>query len=185
MKLIVGLGNPGGKYVTSRHNAGFWFLDAFAAHKGIVWSENDKKLSGDWSKIKVDSGSEAVLLKPNTFMNLSGKSVRSALTFYKIKPQDTLVLHDEVELAPGDIRLKVGGGHGGHNGIRSMVAEIGLADFSRVRIGVGRPEVLQSEADRGIADYVLKALPFGEVESFVTAHSAKVFDLVESFLINS
>ncbi len=135
MKLLVGLGNPGAKYAGNRHNVGFMAVEAIAEAQGFgPWRT---KFQGDIAEGRL--GTEKVLLlKPQTFMNLSGDSVQAAATFYRIDPADIIVLHDELDLAPGKVRLKIGGGHAGHNGLRSITAHIG-PDFRRVRIGIGHP----------------------------------------------
>ncbi|TVP71939.1 MAG: aminoacyl-tRNA hydrolase [Rhodobacteraceae bacterium] len=135
MKLLAGLGNPGQKYASNRHNIGFMALDAIAdAHGATPWRA---KFQG--ALCDVTLGAEKVLLlKPETFMNLSGDSVSAALRFYKLTPADLIVFHDELDLAPGKIRLKQGGGHAGHNGLRSIHAHIG-PDYTRVRLGIGHP----------------------------------------------
>jgi PTH1 family peptidyl-tRNA hydrolase len=135
MRLFVGLGNPGAKYAGNRHNLGFMVLDRIAADHGFPAFR--AKFQGLVSEGRLGT-ERIVLLKPGTFMNLSGQSVRAALDFYKIEAPDVLVFHDEVDLAPGKVRLKTGGGHAGHNGLRSLHAHIG-ADYARVRIGVGHP----------------------------------------------
>lgn len=132
MKLIVGLGNPGEKYRHNRHNIGFRAVDALNPDDN--WRE---KFSGLTQKIST-GGNDVVLLKPQTFMNLSGDSVQAASKFYKIAPKDILVIHDELDLPLGKIKLKAGGGHAGHNGLRSIIAHIG-AEFERLRIGINHP----------------------------------------------
>ncbi|MFK7868591.1 MAG: aminoacyl-tRNA hydrolase [Roseobacter sp.] len=135
MKLIVGLGNPGPKYAGHRHNIGFMALDRIAADHGFpAWKG---KHQGSVSEGRFGA-SRAVLLKPETFMNNSGQSVQAAASFFKIDPADIIVLHDEIDLAPGKVKYKTGGGHAGHNGLRSIHAHIG-ADYARVRLGVGHP----------------------------------------------
>lgn len=135
MKLIVGLGNPGGQYARNRHNIGFLAVDAIAdAHGFSPWRG---KFQGLVSEGRLGA-EKAMLLKPETFMNLSGDSVRAAMTFYKLVPADVIVLHDELDLAPGKLRFKTGGGHAGHNGLRSIDAHIG-AEFHRLRMGIGHP----------------------------------------------
>jgi PTH1 family peptidyl-tRNA hydrolase len=138
IQLIVGLGNPGAQYEQTRHNAGFWFVEAIARrHGGSFKSEN--KFHGEACKVRVD-GEELWLLKPMTFMNKSGQAIASLARFYKIAPEQILVAHDELDLPPGDIRLKSGGGHGGHNGLRDTIAQLGGSrDFQRLRIGIGHP----------------------------------------------
>jgi PTH1 family peptidyl-tRNA hydrolase len=146
MKLIVGLGNPGAKYAGHRHNIGFMALDRIAADHGFPgWKS---RFQGAISEGRF--GSERIaLLKPETFMNNSGQSVQAALRFFKLEPADLIVLHDEIDLAPGKVRVKIGGGHAGHNGLRSIHAHVG-PDYTRVRLGVGHP----GHKDR-VAGYVL------------------------------
>lgn len=135
MKLIVGLGNPGGKYAGHRHNIGFMALDMIASDHGFAsWKG---KHNGSVSEGRFGSD-RAVLLKPETFMNNSGQSVQAAMRFYKLEPADVIVLHDEIDLAPGKVKYKMGGGHAGHNGLRSIHQHIG-PDYGRVRLGVGHP----------------------------------------------
>lgn len=135
MKLIVGLGNPGAKYARHRHNIGFMALDRIAQDHGFApWKG---KHQGSVSEGRFGSD-RAVLLKPETFMNNSGQSVQAAMRFYKLEPEDVVVLHDEIDLAPGKVKVKHGGGHAGHNGLRSIHAHIG-PDYTRVRLGVGNP----------------------------------------------
>ncbi|MCC0076599.1 MAG: aminoacyl-tRNA hydrolase [Rhodobacter sp.] len=135
MKLIVGLGNPGAKYAHNRHNIGFMALDRLAADHGFgPWKA---RFQGQLAEGRL--GAERVaLLKPQTFMNLSGQSVGEAMRYLKIEPADVIVLHDELDLAPGKLRLKQGGGHAGHNGLRSIIQHIGEG-FARVRLGIGHP----------------------------------------------
>lgn len=135
MRLFVGLGNPGAKYARNRHNIGYMAVDRIAADHGFgPWRG---KFQGQLSEGRL--GTEKVLLlKPETFMNLSGQSVGEAMRFYKLAPADITVFHDEIDLAPGKVRLKAGGGHAGHNGLRSIHAHIG-PDYARVRMGVGHP----------------------------------------------
>jgi peptidyl-tRNA hydrolase, PTH1 family len=135
MKLFVGLGNPGGKYAGNRHNIGFMALDRIAADYGFApWKG---KHQGSISEGRFGSA-RAVLLKPETFMNNSGQSVQAAMRFYKLEPADVIVFHDEIDLAPGKVKCKSGGGHAGHNGLRSIHAHIG-PEYDRVRLGVGHP----------------------------------------------
>ncbi|MEP4198409.1 MAG: aminoacyl-tRNA hydrolase [Aliishimia sp.] len=135
MLLIVGLGNPGSKYAMNRHNIGFMAVDRIADDHGFSgWKS---KFQGQISEGRLGS-EKAVLLKPETFMNLSGQSVGEAMRFYKLTPADVIVLHDEIDLAPAKVRYKTGGGHAGHNGLRSVHGHIGEA-YARVRLGVGHP----------------------------------------------
>ncbi|SKA09906.1 peptidyl-tRNA hydrolase, PTH1 family [Lysobacter spongiicola DSM 21749] len=137
LRLIVGLGNPGPEHLRTRHNAGFWFVDALAERLGGRFAV-DAKLFGQ--TCKVDIGGEPVwLLKPATFMNLSGKSVTAALRYWKIEPSEALLAHDELDLAPGTARLKFDGGHGGQNGLRDTMRLLGHGGFHRLRIGIGHP----------------------------------------------
>ncbi len=136
IKLIVGLGNPGNEYVDTRHNAGFWFLDELARMCHGTF-KNDKKFFGDAVKVQIN-GKDVWLLKPNTFMNLSGQALQALAQFYKINLENILVVHDELDLDPGVARLKKGGGHGGHNGLRDISTRSGK-DFWRLRLGIGHP----------------------------------------------
>jgi len=134
---VVGLGNPGPKYAETRHNAGFWFVDQLArAHGAVLRAEN--KFSGEVARIAAPRG-ECWLLKPMTYMNHSGRSVAALCNFYRIAPTELLVVYDELDLAPGTVRLKSGGGHGGHNGMRDICGALGSRDFHRLRIGIGHP----------------------------------------------
>jgi PTH1 family peptidyl-tRNA hydrolase len=152
-KLIVGLGNPGSKYLWTRHNAGFMVLDELARRAGIPVTRNT--FSGLYGE-GAYRGERLLLLKPQTFMNLSGRSVNPALHFHRLSLQDLIVIHDDIDIPFGRVKLKEGGGHAGHNGLRSLMQELGGGQFARIRIGVGRP--LHGDA----ADYVLS--PFGRDE---------------------
>lgn len=154
--LVVGLGNPGSKYERSRHNVGFMALDALKADLGLPSFR--EKFSGELSRGEAH-GTPVALLKPMTFMNLSGKSVHSAMAFLKVVPGELLVLHDELDLPFADIRVKAGGGHAGHNGLRSIIEHVGSPDFVRVRIGVGRPP---PGFCGEVADYVLSSFDASE-----------------------
>ena len=135
MKLIVGLGNPGSKYARNRHNIGFMAVDRIAGDHGFgPWKA---KFQGEIAEGRL-GGDKAILLKPATFMNLSGQSVGEAMRFYKLEPADVIVFHDELDLAPAKVRVKQGGGHAGHNGLRSIHQHIG-PEYARVRLGVGHP----------------------------------------------
>lgn len=150
MKLIVGLGNPGAKYARNRHNIGFMALDQIASDHGFApWKG---KHQGAVSEGRFGSD-RAVLLKPETFMNNSGQSVQAAMRFYKLKPSDVIVFHDEIDLAPGKVKCKTGGGHAGHNGLRSIHAHIG-PEYTRVRLGVGHPGHKDA-----VPGYVLRDFP--------------------------
>jgi PTH1 family peptidyl-tRNA hydrolase len=135
MRLVVGLGNPGPQYKSHRHNVGFQVVDALCHRaSGSDWRE---RFTGLASRAVV-AGEEVLLLKPQTFMNLSGRAVQKALQELRLRPADAVVFHDELELPFGELRAKLGGGHGGHNGLRDITAAVG-ADFGRVRVGIGRP----------------------------------------------
>ena len=137
IQAVVGLGNPGPKYSDTRHNAGFWFVDELArTHGGIMRPEN--KFSGEVARIRGPAG-DCWLLKPTTYMNHSGRAVAALCNFYRIQPSQLLVAYDELDLAPGTLRLKSGGGHGGHNGMRDICSALGTRDFQRLRIGIGHP----------------------------------------------
>jgi PTH1 family peptidyl-tRNA hydrolase len=137
LRLIVGLGNPGPEHARTRHNAGFWFVDALAAQAGVRFGL-ESKLFGETAKVEI-AGQNVWLLKPATFMNLSGKSVTAALRYWKIEPEETLLAHDELDLPPGVARLKFDGGHGGQNGLRDTMRLLGHGKFHRLRIGIGHP----------------------------------------------
>jgi PTH1 family peptidyl-tRNA hydrolase len=148
IQLIVGLGNPGPDYDPTRHNAGFWFADLAAqGHHGVF--RHEAKFYGDLCKVQVE-GCNCWLLKPSTFMNRSGQAVAAVATYYKIPADQILVAHDELDLPPGIARLKQGGGHGGHNGLRSVIASLADKQFQRLRLGVGHP----GHRDQ-VVDYVL------------------------------
>jgi PTH1 family peptidyl-tRNA hydrolase len=150
IQLIVGLGNIGAQYERTRHNAGFWFVDLLAAQYKAQFKPETKFL-GDVAKIKCN-GQDIVLLKPNTFMNASGREVKAISHFYKTPPTNILVVHDELDLPVGSAKLKLGGGHGGHNGLRDIDAQLATRDYWRLRLGIGHP------GDRNeVINFVLKA----------------------------
>ena len=171
IKLFVGLGNPGPEYENTRHNAGFWWIDALAQSLKLV-PTMDKSYHGMVARTAVD-GQTVWLLKPQTFMNLSGKSVGALARFFKITPQEILVAYDELDIAPGEVKLKLGGSRGTHNGLRDIFDQLGTGDFWRLRLGIGHPgaksEVIhwvlkKPSLDHRIAidqsiDRALKALP--------------------------
>ncbi len=137
IRLIVGLGNPGAQYEATRHNAGFWWVDEFARANAASFRP-ETKFHGLFARM-VAHGREVMLLKPQTFMNVSGRAVGAVAQFYKIEPANILVAHDELDLPPGTAKLKLGGGHGGHNGLKDIIAHLGTKDFWRLRIGIGHP----------------------------------------------
>ena len=148
ISLIVGLGNPGAQYEPTRHNAGFWCLDQLARQANNSF-RLETKFHGEVAKGNL-GGAQVWLLKPTTFMNRSGQAVGALANYYKIDTVSILVAHDELDVPPGQLRLKQGGGHAGHNGLRDIIAHCGK-DFHRLRIGIGRPQ----QSGRPVADYVL------------------------------
>ena len=151
IRLIVGLGNIGPEYEDTRHNAGFWFADAVANDLGARFS-HERKFHGEVARAKVGS-SELWLLKPSTYMNRSGQAVVALALFYKILPHQILLAHDELDLPPGSVKMKLGGGTAGHNGLKDTQARLSTPEFWRLRIGIGHPRSLQLEQD--VADFVL------------------------------
>ena len=137
LRLIVGLGNPGPEHARTRHNAGFWFIDALAEKLGARFGL-ESKLHGETAKVQL-AGHNVWLLKPATFMNLSGRSVAAALRYWKIEPEECLIAHDELDLPTGSARLKFDGGHGGQNGLRDTMQHLGHGRFHRLRLGIGHP----------------------------------------------
>lgn len=144
--LIVGLGNPGRQYEYSRHNLGFLAVDFFLESHDVRWG---KKYESEFTKVSIN-GVDRTFVKPQTFMNLSGKAVRSFIQFYKIEPTQMIVIHDEADLEEGDVRLKKGGGAGGHNGLLSIFSDAGIQDFYRIRVGVGK------SPSKELADFLLE-----------------------------
>ncbi|HMI37554.1 MAG TPA: aminoacyl-tRNA hydrolase, partial [Steroidobacteraceae bacterium] len=149
LRLIVGLGNPGAEYARTRHNAGFWFVDELARTDGAAW-RRESRHQAEVARVRI-ADCELWLMKPTTFMNRSGAAVQSLAAFQRLEPGQILVAHDEIDLLPGVARIKQGGGHGGHNGVRDVIAHLG-PDFWRLRIGVGHPgskdQVIDAVLDR-------------------------------------
>jgi PTH1 family peptidyl-tRNA hydrolase len=167
MWLVVGLGNPGAKYARNRHNIGFQVVDELVAKHGLpAWKSG--KLGGDATSgvVTTDRGRErCVALKPMEFMNLSGFAVQRAADFHGIEPDQILVVHDEIDLDLGLVRLKSGGGHGGHNGLRSITAQLGGGGFARLRMGVGRdPRVPPGASKDAVAGWVLSDFPLAQAD---------------------
>ena len=149
IQLIVGLGNPGSEYELTRHNAGFWFVDDLVRRCRESF-RSEQRFQSEVARCLLN-GNECRLQKPKTFMNRSGQAVSSLARFFKIPLQQILVVHDELDLSPGTIRLKKGGGHGGHNGLRDLISHLGSKDFYRLRVGIGHP----GHRDQ-VVDYVLR-----------------------------
>lgn len=171
IRLVAGLGNIGPEYMDTRHNMGFLFADMLAQrYMGSFRAE--KKFKGDAAKIKV-AGEEVHLIKPSTYMNSSGESVVAIANFYKIKPSEILVVHDELDLPPGEVKLKKGGGHGGHNGLKSVNSHLGTQDYLRLRVGIGHP------GDKNlVVGWVLKK-PSKADESLITDALDRAMDVFE------
>ena len=156
MYIIAGLGNPGGKYDNTRHNAGFRVMDILADRMGILVEEKKHKaLCGRG----VLEGQKVILLKPQTFMNLSGESIRAAADFYKVEPENVLVVYDDISLEPGQLRIRAKGSAGGHNGMKNIIAHLGTQEFPRVKVGIG-----EKPKGMDLADYVLSCFSKGEQE---------------------
>lgn len=156
MKCIVGLGNPGRKYKKTRHNIGFMVVDELARRH--QWELNKKKFNGDYT-VEIVNQEKVILLKPQTFMNLSGESLRPLMDFYELEAKDILVVYDDLDLPIGKIRLRQKGGHGGHNGIRSIIDHLGEKDFNRLRVGIDRPKTGMSVIDHVIGNFDKVELP--------------------------
>ncbi|GGK01111.1 peptidyl-tRNA hydrolase [Lentibacillus kapialis] len=173
MKCIVGLGNPGKKYAKTRHNVGFMVIDELAGRYN--WKLKKDKFNGKSTLESID-GQKVLLLQPQTFMNLSGESIRPLMSFYQMTPEDILVIFDDLDLPAGKIRLRQKGGHGGHNGIRSIIDHVGTKEFNRLRIGIGRPDTSMP-----VVDYVLK--PFSKAQQeHVRSSIVKSADACEAWM---
>ncbi len=161
MYIIAGLGNPGSKYENTRHNVGFQVIDILADRMGILVEEKKHKaLCGRGALM----GQKVILLKPQTFMNLSGESIRAAADFYKVEPEDILVVYDDVSLEPGQLRIRAKGSAGGHNGMKNIIAHLGTQEFPRVKVGIG-----EKPKGMDLADYVLSRFSKGEQELMAQA----------------
>ena len=173
IRLLVGLGNPGTEYETTRHNAGFWFIDAAAASLNVNLVP-ERSYFGIAARVARIEG-PVWLLEPMTFMNLSGKSVAALARFFKIAPDEILVVHDELDLLPGQVKMKRGGSHAGHNGLKDIQAQLGSADFWRLRLGIGHPGVKAE-----VVNYVLRKPPAEQREAIdkCIALSVGVLDLL-------
>jgi PTH1 family peptidyl-tRNA hydrolase len=166
LSIVVGLGNPGPEHQLTRHNAGFWFVDALARAQGAQFRSHSR-YHGEICRVALE-GRELVLLKPHTYMNRSGLAVRALLDYVKVPVGELLVVHDELDLPPGTARFKLGGGHGGHNGLRDTITHCG-ADFWRLRLGIGHP------GDRSeVIDYVLQRAPRADEDAIVASIGASL-----------
>lgn len=155
IQIIAGLGNPGKEYAQTRHNAGFWLLDSLAAQCGASW-RMDKAYNAEITKVTI-AGQSVWLMKPQTFMNLSGHAVVPFMRFYRLHPESLLVAHDELDVLPGEVRLKQGGGNGGHNGLKDIQAQLGTPNFWRLRLGIGHPRSLHLKQE--VVNFVLARAP--------------------------
>ncbi|SEQ16017.1 peptidyl-tRNA hydrolase, PTH1 family [Solimonas aquatica] len=173
LHAIVGLGNPGGEYEKTRHNAGFWFVDRLAEAAGSSL-RTEAKFHGQTARIKL-GGHEVLLLKPGTFMNRSGQAVQALAQFYKLPPEAILVAHDELDLPAGAMRLKLGGGHGGHNGLRDVHKVLG-DQYRRLRIGIGHP------GDKNLVLGYVLGRPSREDESAIAQGLTQAQSAVETWL---
>ena len=187
IRLLVGLGNPGPEYERTRHNAGFWWLDDVARKLGATL-QRERSYDGLVARVNRPEG-PVWLLEPLTFMNLSGKSVSALARFYKIAPEEILVAHDELDLPPGTVKMKLGGGHAGHNGLRDIAAQLGSPNYWRLRIGIGHPGVRdqvlsyvlgrpQSEHQGAIDDSITRTMP--AVDAMLEGDMAKATRLVHA-----
>ena len=173
IRLIVGLGNIGAEYARTRHNAGFWFVDEVAARARVQFA-SERKFHGEVARLR-DATHELWLLKPTTYMNRSGQAVVALALYYKVLPTQILVVHDEVDLAPGVVKLKRGGGTAGHNGLKDIQARLSTPDFWRLRIGVGHPRTL--ELAQEVADFVLHP-PNREQSQAIDTAMGRALDIV-------
>ena len=155
IRLVVGLGNPGREYVDTRHNAGFWFADQLASRLRATFA-HESKFAGE-----VARAGDVRIVKPSTFMNLSGRSVAALARFFDVAPVQILVVHDELDLRAGDVKMKFGGGHAGHNGLRDIQAQLASPDFWRLRIGIGHPRD-SDLSQQQVVDYVLQRPDSGD-----------------------
>jgi len=167
LRLLVGLGNPGPEYEDTRHNAGFWWLDGVGRRLGAPLV-HERAWQGRVARVNRAEG-RLWLLQPQTYMNVSGRSVAALARFYRIEPAEILVAHDELDLPPGQLKLKLGGGHAGHNGLRDIVAQLGSAGFWRLRLGIGHPGVKAE-----VVDYVLRKPPAAQREAIAQSIAASL-----------
>lgn len=165
IRMIAGLGNPGEEYAQTRHNAGFKAIDELARQANVTYWKNQAGAEVAFIKVNdaeaEDGKREVILVKPQSYMNTSGGPISKLCAQYKVSVEELLVIHDELDIPAGDVRIKVGGGHAGHNGLRSIIDKMGSRDFSRVRVGIGNPP-----GRMPVADFVLKQLRSREAEDF-------------------
>ncbi|KGX90081.1 peptidyl-tRNA hydrolase [Pontibacillus halophilus JSM 076056 = DSM 19796] len=172
MKLIVGLGNPGPKFDQTRHNIGFMAIDELVSRQN--WKLNKEKFKGVYTVERLN-GEKVIIVKPMTYMNLSGECVRPLMEYYDLEPEDVVVIYDDMDLPTGKVRLRQKGGHGGHNGIRSMIDQLGTKEFNRIRLGIGKPT-----APMSVTDYVLGKFD-GEEQKFVSEAVVKAAEACEAW----
>jgi len=171
VKLIAGLGNPGKDYQVHRHNAGFWFIESLAKNLNSKFS-SQSKFFGE-TAICLIGTNKVRLLKPKTFMNNSGQSVKNLSNYYNIEPEQVLVVHDDLDLTPGSVKIKMGGGHGGHNGLKDIIKALDTNDFYRLRLGIGHPG-----SKNEVVDFVLK--PPGKTDLMLIEQAIKeAMDVIE------
>ena len=175
IKLIAGLGNPGKDYQAHRHNAGFWFIESLANNLDSKFS-SQSKFFGE-TAICLIGTNKVHLLKPKTFMNNSGQSVKALSSYYNIEPEEILVIHDDLDLTPGSVKIKMGGGHGGHNGLKDTIKALNTSDFYRLRLGIGHPG-----SKNEVVDFVLT--PPGKTDSMLIEQAIKeAMDVIEPLVI--
>jgi PTH1 family peptidyl-tRNA hydrolase len=174
IRLIAGLGNPGPEYEQTRHNAGFWLVDNLAMHSARGTLARESRYNALVAKIAI-AGHEVWLIEPQAYMNRSGQAVGALARFYKIAPDEILVVHDELDLAPGVAKIKKGGSSGGHNGLKDITAALGTQDYWRLRIGIGHPRTLSSQ--QPVVDYVLHR-PRKEEQMLIDEAIAKCLDVI-------
>ena len=180
IKLIVGLGNPGAEYENTRHNAGLWLLDSLATHYGVTW-KRDLKFKSSIAKVASSLSHRPLwLLKPDVFMNESGISVSRFCFFYKIQASQVMILHDELDLLPGVIKCKKGGGNAGHNGLKNVQMRLGSDSFWRIRIGIGHPRTIDTPIKK-VSDFVLSE-PSAKDENLITTSSKKCVSKIDEIL---
>ena len=178
IRLIVGLGNPGREYTATRHNAGACWVRQIAGQHGAGWN-TEKTFFGETARLHLPDGGSVWLLLPTTYMNRSGQAVQALASFYKISPAAILVAHDELDLLPGILKLKLGGGHAGHNGLRDIDAQLGTRDYWRLRIGIGHPRSLN--LSQNVADFVLSR-PDAKDQHSIESALNKALNILPSLL---